>query len=186
MAHRSLISPVADGGLGLRDFWTQGQASCLALLIRGISEQQRKSFYLVKYLCGAQLASIRRSWAHLRDNYTSSAVSPSPFYAPLLTAIRDLHPPLNFFSEFYSSLVSKIATVPIFPYLWTPFVPRTFSLESHWHRVRDGVTENYKKIWLGSLPSGELKFGIHCATGAIFRAPDAHLAPERNLLTIAS
>ena len=165
VARRSLISPVADGGLGLRDFWTQGLASRLALLIRGISEQQWKSFYLVKYFCGAQLASIRRSWAHLRDNYTPSAVSPSTFFAPLLTALRDLHPPLNFSftsKEFYSSLVSKIVTVPILPYLWTPFVPRTFSLASHWRRVRDSVTENYKNdlAWIITLRGVKVRHSL--------------------------
>ena len=83
VARKSLISLVTEGGLGLRDFWTQGQASRLALLVRVISERQWKGFYLVKYFCGAQLASIRCGWADLRDNRTPSAVSPSPFYSPL-------------------------------------------------------------------------------------------------------
>ena len=115
--------------------WTQGQASRLALLVRVISERQWKGFYLVKYFCGAQLASIRHSWADLRDNCTPSAVSPSSFYSSLLTVLRDLNFPSNFSftsKNLYSSLLAKIVTVPILPYLWTPFVPRTFSLASHW------------------------------------------------------
>lgn len=78
-ARKSLISSVTEGGLGLRDFRTQGQASRLALLVRVISERQWKAFYLVKYFCRAQLASIRHNWADLQDNCTPSAVSPRPF-----------------------------------------------------------------------------------------------------------
>lgn len=155
VARKSLICSVADGGLGLRDFRTQGQALRLALLVRAISDSQ-KGFYLLKYFCGAQLASIRSCWAGLRDNYTPSAVSPSPFYSPLLFFLRDLRFPLNFSfasKDFYSLLISKIFTIPIFPLPWTPFVSRTFSLSQHWQRVRDSVTENFKNdlAWLITL-----------------------------------
>ena len=165
VARKSLISSVTEGGLGLRDFRTQGQASRLALLVRVISERQWKGFYLVKYFCGAQLASIRHSWADLRDNCTPSAVSPSSFYSSLLTVLRDLNFPSNFSftsKNLYSSLLAKIATVPILPYLWTPFVPRTFSLASHWQRVRDSITENFKNdlAWIITLRGVKVRHSL--------------------------
>jgi len=171
VARKSLISLATDGGLGLRDFRTQGQTSPLALLVPVITERQWKGFYLVKYFCRAQLASIRRSWADLRDNYTPSAVLPSPFYSPLLTLIRDFHFPLNFSftsKDPYSSLVSSIVTVPILPYLWTPFVPQTFSLASHWQRVRDSITENYKNdfAWIITLRGVKVRHSL-CNWGYI-------------------
>ena len=71
VAHKS------NGGLGLREFRVHGQASCMAILIRSISNMQSKSFFLIKYFCGAQLALIRSHWTFLRDNATPSALSPS-------------------------------------------------------------------------------------------------------------
>ena len=87
------------------------------------------------------------NWAHLRDNATLSALSPSVFTFSLLALLRDLNFPasLSFRSkEFYSLLLAKVVPVPIFPLQWTPFVPRIFSLSSHWQRVRDNFTENYE------------------------------------------
>ena len=70
--------------------------------------------------------------------------------------LREFTYPANFsFSakEFYSLLLSKISSIPILPLQWTPFVPRHFSLTTHWQRVRDNLTENYKNdlAWLISL-----------------------------------
>ena len=156
VARRTLICSVPNGGLGLRDFRSQGQALRLATLVRTIFNRQSKCFFLLKYFCGAQLASIWRDWAHLRDNATPSALSPSILYSSLLTLLRDLNFPASFsFSskEFYSLLLAKVVSVPIFPLQWTPFVPRLFSLSSHWQRVRDNFTENYKNdlAWLITL-----------------------------------
>ena len=156
VARRSLVCPVADGGLGLRDFQTHGQASRLALLINVINSTGSKGFFLLKYFCGAQLASIRRCWSGLRDNSTPSALSPSAFYSPLLTVMRDLKIPPSFShtsKEFYSLLLAKIFFIPMLHRSWVPFVPRTFSLSRHWQRVRDNFTENFKNdlAWLITL-----------------------------------
>ena len=96
VARKSLVCPETNGGLGLREFRVHGQASRLAILIRSISNIQSKSFFLIKYFCGAQLASIGNHWAFLRDNTTPSALSPSTFYSPLLRSLRDLQFPVNF------------------------------------------------------------------------------------------
>ena len=80
IARRSLVCSVADGGLGLRDFRTHSQALCLAHLVYAISDTESKGFFLVKYFCGTQLASMPSCWASLRDNATPSALSPSTFY----------------------------------------------------------------------------------------------------------
>ena len=156
VARRSLICPITEGGLGLRDFRTQGQASRLALLINTVSNTASKGFFLVKYFCGSQLASCRRSWSSLRDNATPSALSPTIFYLPLLTTIRDLEVPETFSNtakDFYALVLRKICTSPILHRFWAPFVPRSFSLTVHWQRVRDNFTENFKNdlAWLISL-----------------------------------
>jgi len=156
VARRTLICSVSNGGLGLGDFGSHGQASRLAILVRSILNNHFKGFYLLKYFCGSQLASVRRSWTHLRDNSTPNALSPSTFYAPLIATLREFTFPANFsFSskEFYSILLAKICSIPILPLQWSHFVPRYFSLTSHWHRVRDNLTENYKNdlAWLIAL-----------------------------------
>ena len=156
VARRSLICPITEGGLGLRDFQTQGQAMRLALLINTVRNSASKGFFLLKYFCGAQLASCRRSWSFLRDNSTPSALSLSSFYLPLLTIIRDLVVPETFSNtskDFYALLLRKIYTSPILHRFWTPFVSCTFSLTAHWQRVRNNFTENFKNdvAWLISL-----------------------------------
>ena len=77
VARKSLVCPETNGGLGSREFRVHGQASRLVILIRSIGNIQSKSFFLIKYFCGAQLASIGNHWAFLRDNATPSALSPS-------------------------------------------------------------------------------------------------------------
>lgn len=156
VARRSLVCPESVGGLGLREFYVHGQASCLSILIRTISNAQLKSFFLLKYFCGAQLASIRNSWAFLRDNATPSALSPSPFYSSLVQNLRDLRFPTDFsFSakDFYKVLLAKVSSAPILPRIWSPFVPSRFSLVRHWEHIRDNFTENHKNdlAWLITL-----------------------------------
>ena len=110
VARRSLVCPVADGGLGLKDFQTHGQASCLALLINVINSTGSKGFFLLKHFCSAQLASMRRHWSGLRDNCTPSGLSPPAFYPPLLTVMHDLKIPSFFLytsKEFYSFLLAE-------------------------------------------------------------------------------
>ena len=157
VARRSLICPITEGGLGLRDFWTQGQASRLALLINTVSNTALKGFFIVKYFCGSQLASCRRSWSSLRDNATPSALSPTIFYSPLLTTIRDLEVPETFSNtakDFYALLLRKICTSPI--------LHRSFSLTVHWQRVRDNFTENFTNdlAWLISLQAVKVRDSI--------------------------
>ena len=54
---------------------------------------------------------------------------------------------------FPTPLLAKIISVLILPSPWTPFVPRLFSLSTHWKRVRDNFTANCKNdlAWLITL-----------------------------------
>ena len=126
---------------------------------------ESKCFYLIKYFCGAQLASLQRSWASLRDNSSPSALSPSLFYVPLLQTLRVLHLPPNFsFSakDFFSLLFVKVSSAPILPYLWNPFVSRSFALTRHWLHVRDNFTQNYKNdiAWLITLRAVKVRHSL--------------------------
>ena len=128
----------------------------MSILIRTISNAQLKSFFLLKYFCGAQLASIRNSWAFLRDNATPSALSLSPFYSSLVQNLRDLRFPTDFSfpaKDFYKVLLAKVSSAPILPRIWSPFVPSRFSLVRHWEHIRDNFTENHKNelAWLITL-----------------------------------
>ena len=105
VARRSLICSVSNGGLGLRDFASHRQASRLAILVRTILNKQSKGFFLLKYFCGSQLASIHRGWTHLRDNSTPNALSPSSFYSPLLTTLREFFFSGQFFLLFQGILL---------------------------------------------------------------------------------
>ena len=165
VARKSLVCPETNGGLGLREFRIHGQASRLAILIRSISNIQSKSFFLIKYFCGAQLASIGNHWAFLRDNATPSALSPSTFYSPLLRSLWDLQFPVNFSytsNEFYTVLLTKVTSAPILPSLWSPFVPRFFSLRAHWKKVRDNFTSNHKNdlAWLITLRAVKVRHSL--------------------------
>ena len=165
VARKSLVCPETNGGLGLREVRVHGEASRLAILIRSISNIQSKSFFLIKYFCGAQLASIGNHWAFLRDNATPSALSPSSFYSPLLRSLRDLQFPVNFSytsKEFYTVLLTKVSSAPILPSLWSPFVPRFFSLKAHWKNVRDNFTSNHKNdlAWLITLRAVKVRHSL--------------------------
>lgn len=77
-------------------------------------------FFLLKYFCGAQLASIQSGWAFLRDNATPSSLSPSAFYSPLLQCLRDTPLPANFSysaKDFYKVLLRNVCSAPILPRL---------------------------------------------------------------------
>ena len=156
VARRSLICSVADRGLGLPDFRTHSQALRLSLLVKTINNCRQESFFLLKYFCGAQLASFRSGWASLRDNSTPSALSPSVFYSPLLDVLHNLKIPATFSDsskEFFSLLLKKLFCIPMLHRSWSPFVSRSFSLTAHLQRVRDGFTENFKNdsAWLITL-----------------------------------
>ena len=58
MAWRSFVCSPSEGGLGLREFRSQGQASRLSILCRNVANVNLKCFYLIKYFCGAQPAGL--------------------------------------------------------------------------------------------------------------------------------
>ena len=165
VTRRSFVCSPSEGGLGLREFRSQGKASRLSILCRNVASVNLKCFYLIKYFCGAQLALLWRSWASLRDNASPSALSPSAFYVPLLQGLWDLHFPSNFsFStkELYNLLLAKVSTAPILPYLWNPLIPRAFSLARHWLHVHDNFTQNYKNdiAWLITLRAIKVRHSL--------------------------
>ena len=156
VARKTIICPLKDGGLGLKEFRLQGRASRLAALYNILNSRGCKAFFLLKYFCGVQLSRIRTEWQDLRDNLTPSATRPTRFYSRLLEALRSLTIPQGFsFSSraFYSLFLRAVSTVPILPRQWSFFLPKRFSLSAHWSLVRDSFSENCKNdlAWLISL-----------------------------------
>ena len=85
------------------------------------------------------------------------SLSPTIFYSPLLTTIRDLEVPETFSNtakDFYPLLLRKICTSPI--------LHRSFSLTVHWQRVCDNFTENFTNdlAWLISLQAVKVRDSI--------------------------
>ena len=156
VARKHIVCSVTDGGLGLRDFVCHGKALRLSALFSLIRTPLNKGFYLIKYFCGARLASLRPEWSMLRDNLTPSAALPSAFYSIALQSLASLRLPSDFsFSSkaFYGLFLKASSTIPFLPGLWTPSLLPRFSLERHWSLVRDQFTENFKNdlAWLISL-----------------------------------
>ena len=146
----------------------------LAALVTSVSDSSSKGFYLAKYFCGSVLAPLRPEWAGLRDNLTPSAARPTAFYASVLSSFQatDLPPGFTYTSRaFYKVLLANFCTIPIFPALWSGFVPSRFSLSRHWGLIRDSFTENYKNdlAWLITLRAVKVRHSLH--TWGYIRSP---------------
>ena len=156
VARRTILCPPLKGGLGLKDFVCQGKAARLAAFVKSLTDSSCKCFFVVRYFCGARVASLRPEWAGLRDNLTPSAARPTKFYSSVLASLRSLSfpPDFSFTSKaFYALLFHKVCIPAVLPGFWTPFCTPRFSLTRHWKFVRDGFSENYKNdlAWLISL-----------------------------------
>ena len=165
VARRSIICSLEDGGLGLRDFACQSRSFHLASLVNVLQDSSAKAFFLVRYFCWSQLASIRPDWAFLRDNLTPRAARPTVFYSRLLQELRSFNfaPSFSFTSKaLYSLFLQRSISVPNLPYDWTSYVPTRFSFFTHWKSVRDSFTENFKNdlAWLITLRSVKVRHSL--------------------------
>ena len=84
VARRSIVCSPDQGGLGLIDFWSKGQALRLSSFVKSLSDPSLKCFYLVRYFCSSRLATLRPEWSTLRDIRTPNAASPSKFYSLMI------------------------------------------------------------------------------------------------------
>lgn len=156
VARRTILCPPLKGGLGLKDFVCQGKAARLAAFVKSLTDSSCKCFFVVRYFCGARVASLRPEWAGLRDNLTPTAARPTKFYSSVLASLRSfsLPPDFSFTSKsFYAILFDKVSIPAVLPGFWTPFCIPRFSMARHWRFVRDGFSENYKNdlAWLITL-----------------------------------
>ena len=67
VARRSIVCSPDQGGLGLIDFWSKGQAWRLSSFVKSPSYPSFKCFYLVRYFCGSCLATLHPEWSTLQD-----------------------------------------------------------------------------------------------------------------------
>lgn len=126
VSRANLSTPLLEGGVGLVDIVAKSKALKLSTMFSTISRTHLSAFYLLKYFVGSQLARFRSDWAHLEDNSTPSAISPSPSYLcclnifkHLITRISDIDS-FQFTSKFcYQELLKDTATKPIVPILIT-------------------------------------------------------------------
>ena len=153
VARKSIICSLDQGGLGLIDFRSKGDAMRLASLVKSLSDSEFKCFYLTRYFCGSRLASLRPEWAALRDNRTPSAALPTKFYVNVIDLLKSFVFPASFAFDskaIYKEIFRHRCTLPVLPSFWSPLLSRPFSSSRHWSLVRDAFTENYKNdlLWL--------------------------------------
>lgn len=156
VARKSIICSLDQGGLGLIDFRSKGDAMRLASLAKSLSDSDFKCFHLTRYFCGSRLASLRSEWAALRDNRTPSAALPTKFYINVIDLFKSFVFPESFVFDskvIYKEIFRYRCTLPVFPSFWSPLLSRPFSFSRHWSQVRDAFTENYKNdlLWLITL-----------------------------------
>ena len=97
VARKSIISPLDQGGLGLIDFKSKGEALRLSTLVKSLTDPAFKCFYLIRYFCGSCLALLRPEWSELRDNHTPSAALLTPFSLSWLNSLKSFNFPSFFF-----------------------------------------------------------------------------------------
>ena len=92
--------------------------------------------YLLKYFIGSQLARLGMEWSHLRDNSTSSALTPC--FDCVLRAITDLNAQVNnqaaftySFKECYEAFLKSEVTRPRLHWGWSSYVSSDFCLSQH-------------------------------------------------------
>ena len=83
-ARRSIVCSLDQGGLGLIDFWSKGEALCLSSFVKSLSDPSFKCFHLVQYFCGSRLSALHPEWSTLRDICVPKAASPSKFYSRMI------------------------------------------------------------------------------------------------------
>jgi len=84
IARKTIICPLKEGGLGLKDFRLQGRASRLAALHSLLNT--RKAFFLLKYICSFQLSILRPEWQDLGGKFNTER---NASYSLLFAAVGD-------------------------------------------------------------------------------------------------
>ena len=156
VARKSIACPLEQGGLGLIDFKSKGEALCLSTLFKSLTDPAFKCFYLIRYFCGSHLALLWPEWSELRDNHTPSAALLIPFSLSLLNSLKSFNFPSSFFESktFYKEIMKHRSTSLTLPgFWWSPILRIDFCLSCHWASVRDSFTEHFKNdlLWLITL-----------------------------------
>ena len=166
----SLSAPIYKGGLGLIDFVTKGEALKISSVLISLDKPDTKSFFLVKYFIGSQLARLRPEWSHLRDNSVPSALKPTKFYEDSLKVLTSLLNRLNPSTTFkhdsktcYLELLKETVSAPIFLYRWTTMIGSHLDITCHWSLTRHTLTDNYKNdiAWLITLRGIKVRDSLH-------------------------
>ena len=116
------------------------------------------------------MARFRSDWAHLNDNSTPSAISPSPSYLyclnifkHLITRISDVDS-FQFTSKFcYKELLKDTATKPIVPIQWSVSGGSVFDSDHLWPLLREPLCEHTKTdiAWLIMLRGLKVRESLH-------------------------
>ena len=170
VSRATLSTPLLEGGLGLIDIVAKSKALKLSTMFTTISRPHLSAFYLLKYFVGSQLARFRSDWAHLKDNFTPSAFSPSPSYLCCLnnfehwiTRIPDIDS-FHFTSKFcYQEFLKDTVTKPIVPIQWSVGGGPGFDSDHLWPLLREPLCENIKTdiAWLITLRGLKVRESLH-------------------------
>ena len=165
VSHATLSTPLLEGGLGLIDIVAKSKALKFSTMVATISRPHLSVFYMLKYFVGSQLARFRSDWAHLKDNSTPSAISPSPFYLfcfnnfkYLINRISDIAS-FQFTSKLcYREFLKDTVTKPIVPVQWSMGGGPGFDSDHLWPLLREPLCEHFKTdtAWLKGIESSRI------------------------------
>ena len=157
ISRATLPTPLLEGGLGLIDIIAKSKALKLSTLVRTISRPHLSAYYLLKYFVGSQLVKFRSDWAHLKDNYTPSAIAPSSFYLCCLEILKKLVTRISDVKSFqftskvcYKELLKDTVTKPFISVQWSLSWGPGFNSDYLWPLLREHLCENNKTdlAWL--------------------------------------
>jgi len=147
IARRTMIGPVKEGGIGMVDLVTKSKALRASTIAKGASSANNNWHYMLKYFVGVQLAPLRSVWAHLRDNKTPSAETPSCFLQLCVETLRETKHSQT--QDIYKDLLKQIFQIPRPAIRWG--IHNDCHWETLWERVRQRTSENKKNDLLWAI-----------------------------------
>ena len=168
---KTLTLPFNEGGLSLVDLITECKALKVAATVSIAANSDTDDHYLQKHFIGSQLAHLGTECSHLRDNSTTSALTPTKFYDCILRAITDLNAQVHKQAAFtYSSkecyeafLYKSEVTRPRLHWGWSSHVSSDFSMSQHRLGVCNYLTENFKNdlLYLITLRGAKVRDSLY-------------------------
>ena len=112
-------------------------------LLSALTNPADSCFFVCRYF-------VATEWRHLRSNSLPNASSPTIFYSECIDTLAKVSDAELNSRAIYDKLLAIESSPPLLPRQWAQMIGPGFSIDRHWSRVRDALTENYKNdiLWL--------------------------------------